>query len=769
MDDNLHKDQLEEFFRNAIEDYTEEPPDDWWEELEAKIPPKPILVKRLWQQYNWAVAAILLVALGGALLFWNSQQQQKLTAQLDEQQEVIEGLTQQIDHLSDKITDQNNTHSTSASNLTTTAPRPELVAEKTDKDKDKNNHQNQIKSTKTINQVQTTEDKQQKNQSTTQLAVGKLKAQTKEFEEKAISSALAVNAIQRDNQPASSTKANFTKEKENPTPIVSTIASLKEKRSTPSIVASNTPTPNVTKTQSLAPTSTTTSNTNNKNSNTTTPINESIVVAKTNPTTTPSLPVPNPIKSTTTATPPSYTAQMNSFAPNATTNELQDQNWQTTNANQEAIRAMQAIAKAAGRIQIPNNEAVMEDAVPMIPPTVNWMDRVLDQQDAPSGQLVGTNVFRQQTTGASKPLVAVSSITDLEKIPSTFIEDQIAGATAQPPQQLLTTLDQSSNSVLALDSKNKEVKERSKWFKTGKKQGGKGQLAALKRIKPAQSNWYLMALAGPQYAFRYTNNSVNGSIRGLEKDAKVESIKEKGGLSYDAGLRLGWRANKKWGIETGLEYQNKSFIVTQAFKAKAFKNNRGEYNRNDERFSSYIYLGYDSSYGTLDYDMEVNGDNKIVEDLSRPDDFEIASSIVSNFRFSSLQLPIKGIYRLASISDQSRWTVVFKGGLVGEFLLGYQNNSPNIDISNQEKSSAIIYYGITQSFEPIRSITINVELATALGYQLTPKTALVVEPFYSHGLNSFEYKKNRTTGLTTRSYQTRNFALGANVGMRVAL
>ncbi len=105
MDENLHKDNLEEFFRRSLDDFAEDPPDDWWEELEEIIPPKPSVTRRLLPSLKWvAAAAMLLLSIGFLYQFSQlNQRVESLTEEVDAKGETINEMNKQVQVLEEKV------------------------------------------------------------------------------------------------------------------------------------------------------------------------------------------------------------------------------------------------------------------------------------------------------------------------------------------------------------------------------------------------------------------------------------------------------------------------------------------------------------------------------------------------------------------------------------------------------------------------------------------------------------------------------------------
>lgn len=118
MKDDLHKDNLENFFHNALDDFGDMPPDDFWDKLEPKIPAKPggkIAFLGSWRSVaaggallllNWktAAAAVAIVALSMTTYQWLDYQDkfdvmaQELKEQRDEMKRLKEDMkTRQAD------------------------------------------------------------------------------------------------------------------------------------------------------------------------------------------------------------------------------------------------------------------------------------------------------------------------------------------------------------------------------------------------------------------------------------------------------------------------------------------------------------------------------------------------------------------------------------------------------------------------------------------------------------------------------------------------
>ncbi|MEM6966929.1 MAG: hypothetical protein AAF573_19345 [Bacteroidota bacterium] len=99
---NSSKDNFEQFFKKSLEDYQEHPPDDFWSEMENRIPPPPAAEFSFWKKTGgWRVLIVLLgVLLVGGWQWW---QQQKDVSSIHEtiylQNERIEKVEAQLDEV----------------------------------------------------------------------------------------------------------------------------------------------------------------------------------------------------------------------------------------------------------------------------------------------------------------------------------------------------------------------------------------------------------------------------------------------------------------------------------------------------------------------------------------------------------------------------------------------------------------------------------------------------------------------------------------------
>ncbi len=95
MADNQDKDKLDSFFRQSLEGFGAEPSEDFWERLEAAIPPKPDDAGAIWRRrlkWGWLLLPIILLTWGGVLMAGYMAQVEALTAQVESQQQTLTAL-----------------------------------------------------------------------------------------------------------------------------------------------------------------------------------------------------------------------------------------------------------------------------------------------------------------------------------------------------------------------------------------------------------------------------------------------------------------------------------------------------------------------------------------------------------------------------------------------------------------------------------------------------------------------------------------------------
>ena len=104
MADNLPpKDNLESFFEESFKGFSEEPPDDLWDSIEANIPPPPA-DKRFFLYRSWLLVAAMLLLVFGVSMFaykvWQHEQKiTDLSEQVQDDSKKIEQLNKTVDSL----------------------------------------------------------------------------------------------------------------------------------------------------------------------------------------------------------------------------------------------------------------------------------------------------------------------------------------------------------------------------------------------------------------------------------------------------------------------------------------------------------------------------------------------------------------------------------------------------------------------------------------------------------------------------------------------
>ncbi len=96
MDENLHNDNLERFFKENLERYSPTPSSDFWARMEPAIPPKPSAWRGFSQKYlKWVGLGLLLLTLAILLVFWQKDRQriEQLSKQIAIAQQQVEQLS----------------------------------------------------------------------------------------------------------------------------------------------------------------------------------------------------------------------------------------------------------------------------------------------------------------------------------------------------------------------------------------------------------------------------------------------------------------------------------------------------------------------------------------------------------------------------------------------------------------------------------------------------------------------------------------------------
>lgn len=102
MSEQIHKDNLEDFFRKSLENFGDEPSGDLWDKIEGGIPPKPR--SNIGQRATWLAAALLVglvLTWGGYTFYQATDKVDSLSDTVAKQAEMIETLQNKVDGLHD--------------------------------------------------------------------------------------------------------------------------------------------------------------------------------------------------------------------------------------------------------------------------------------------------------------------------------------------------------------------------------------------------------------------------------------------------------------------------------------------------------------------------------------------------------------------------------------------------------------------------------------------------------------------------------------------
>jgi hypothetical protein len=97
MEENLHNDKLERFFKENLERYSPSPSGDFWARMETAIPPKP----SNWQSFSskylkWVGLGLLLLSLATVFVLWRKDKQriEQLSKQIAVAQQQVRDLAE---------------------------------------------------------------------------------------------------------------------------------------------------------------------------------------------------------------------------------------------------------------------------------------------------------------------------------------------------------------------------------------------------------------------------------------------------------------------------------------------------------------------------------------------------------------------------------------------------------------------------------------------------------------------------------------------------
>ncbi|MFK7906933.1 MAG: outer membrane beta-barrel protein [Chitinophagales bacterium] len=260
------------------------------------------------------------------------------------------------------------------------------------------------------------------------------------------------------------------------------------------------------------------------------------------------------------------------------------------------------------------------------------------------------------------------------------------------------------------------------------------------------SKWSIAASFAPSYSFRRIKN------KGSKDIAKEINSREKAGFSYDVGIELAYRFQKNWSVKSGIQYRQVQQVADHRFRLDCRRRDSGPGIPQWANIFDCRAEKVRGSYGEVDLDFELQA----ISPIQGNDELEL--DVENKLNFKWLRIPVLVQHTLGN----GRLKASVTGGLAANFLLNEKPAFKTKKLQDGRFEHRGVRHQKPQNAPTPNKVSKNyLEYVVGLGmsYQTTNKLQLFVEPTYSSALKPvFENQEVQTTP----------FSLSGNVGIRLS-
>ncbi len=204
-------------------------------------------------------------------------------------------------------------------------------------------------------------------------------------------------------------------------------------------------------------------------------------------------------------------------------------------------------------------------------------------------------------------------------------------------------------------------------------------------------------------------------------------------LSKTAGLSAGIQLDKHWSLHTGLSFRNNGFSLSDKVSLEYDADIATE-NANGDLVGDYTF----SQEGILTFRAQiVNQQGSSEPEIADGESFDVDFNSAYRLRYYSIPLWVK--YQIG----QQKFHTYLKGGFIWNKLMRDWANFPSIRLS----SGRLIATNPRLTVSAARDSYFEFGLAMGIGYNITPRIELVLEPSYYQAITPMLNVKPQTYGI----------------------
>lgn len=217
-------------------------------------------------------------------------------------------------------------------------------------------------------------------------------------------------------------------------------------------------------------------------------------------------------------------------------------------------------------------------------------------------------------------------------------------------------------------------------------------------------------------------------------------------LSVEYGFRVGKQLNERWKIETGASFFSINHKTNLPLRINFDRNLEIPNPINSEEQQSVYSLTIPTAYGDTALEVELNRQN---DQINPPD--RINTKLKSKRKLNFTSIPVFVAYKL----KEGKINAYLKGGIAVNQL-----NNPDLisDIEAVTDGFRANLRNVNKDFAQLKKTSVDYVLGMELGYQLSQRVSLNVEP---------TYRRNVKPIFETALFSTKSYAMGLQAGVNV--